>query len=388
MAEEDLLDFNAAGPKNTRPNDPNFQRILLACLVNSSYIQEIYRQQAIKRHGTSASAWHTAFHYRLHSLLYSPSDGSIFGAVFMYDSFSALKEFRLFRPENCPSAVIALRGTILSAASIISDLRDDLNLILQQIQKVSRVEEALRVTREMVKRCGAQNVCLAGHSLGAAVALKVSRIMAEEESIFLDTHLFNPPFFSLISVRDQKLGIFIHRIRAMAAGCLTQSAAETRAAFLALQKWCPNLYVNVFDPVSSNYLHYFRARLTNSAHSSIVYWIMRSLGKSPEPHHLLPSANLFINDGGRKEFRFSHGLYQWWSEDTELKTEHYNLDVPEFVDRVNQYAQVAAKEEIESTTLVTSETSSPLPSKATTPPPSTATAFVTSNAVFKFFGVK
>lgn len=192
---EDLLDFNATGPKNTRPNDPNFQRILFACLVNSSYIQEIYRQQALKRHSSTSSAWHTAFHYRLHSLLYSPSDGSIFGAVFMYDSFSALKEFRFFRPANCPSAVIALRGTILSAASIISDLRDDLNLILQQIQKVSRVEETLRITREMVKRCGAQNVCLVGHSLGAAVVLKVSRIMVEEDSIFVDTHLFNPPFF-------------------------------------------------------------------------------------------------------------------------------------------------------------------------------------------------
>ncbi|KAH9296878.1 hypothetical protein KI387_028560 [Taxus chinensis] len=410
--EENLIDFNATGPKNTHPHHPHFKRILLACLVNSAYIQEIHRQAALKPpQSSAASEWHSYFHYKLHSLLYSPADGSIFGAVFVYNRLSALRNLRFLRPATCPSAVIALRGTILSAASIISDLRDDLNLILQQIHKVSRVDEALRVTREMTKCYGAENVCLVGHSLGAAVALKVSRIIAAEEGNFIDTHLFNPPFFSLISVKHQKLGAFIHKIRAIAAGCITKTTAETRAAFLALQKWCPNLYVNVYDPVSCNYLHYFRARESNTAHNSIVNSVLRSWGRNPEPHHLVPSANLVVNGGGGKEFRFSHGLHQWWSEETVVKIEHYSLDVPEFVDRVNEFAEVAdsGEEEIQATTLVTSKATtlvketttltsketnflpsketSPLTSKETTPLPSKATTFVSSKAMPKLIGV-
>lgn len=174
----------------------------------------------------------------------------------------------------------------------------------------------------MVREYGAQNVSLAGHSLGAAIALKVGRIMAKE-GLNMDVHLFNPPFFSLVSVKDEKLGIFIHKIRESATRRLAKGRkddAQAQAAFIALQKWFPNLCINVYDPVLCNYLGYFRARRSFAAHSSIINSLLYLLGRKPEHHHLLPSANLFINSTGPREFKVAHGLYQWWSKGTQLQT--------------------------------------------------------------------
>lgn len=339
---DSLIDFNATGPKNIHANSPNVKRIGMACLVNAAYILEIYRQRALGPNTPAASSWCEPFNYKLKHLLLSPADGSIFGAVFVWSCLSALRHFQFHRPSVFPAIVIAFRGTIFSPANIISDLRDDFNLILQQINKVSRLDEALRVTKQMVREYGAQNVSLAGHSLGAAIALKVGRIMAEE-GLNMDVHLFNPPFFSLISVKDEKLGIFIHKIRESAAGRLARGRkddGQAQATFIALQKWFPNLYINVYDPVSCNYFYYFRARRSFTAHSSIINSLLYLLGRKPEPQHLLPSANLFINSTGPREFKVAHGLYQWWSEDTQLQTEQYSLNVQEFADLVNKFEEV------------------------------------------------
>jgi len=337
-----LIDFDATGPKNIHANSPNVKRICMACLVNAAYILEIYRQRALGPKPPAASAWSEPFNYKLKRLLLSPTDGSIFGAVFVWSYVSALRHFQFHRPSVFPAIVIVFRGTIFSPANIISDLRDDFHLILQQIHKVSRLDEALRVTKQMVRDYGAQNVCLAGHSLGAAIALKVGRIIAEE-GLNVDTHLFNPPFFSLISVNDEQLGVFIHKIRECAAGRLTRGRkddAHAQATFIALQKWFPNLYINVYDPVACNYLYYFRARQSFTAHSSIVNSVLYLLGRKPEAHHLLPSAHLFVNSTGSREFKVAHGLYQWWSEDTKLQAEQHSLKLQELADLVNKFEEV------------------------------------------------
>lgn len=343
---DSLIDFNATGPKSIDSNSPNVKRICMACLVNAAYILEIYRQRALGSNQPAASAWCEPFNYKLKQLLLSPVDGSIFGAVFVWNSLSALRHFQFHRPSVFPAIVIAFRGTIFSPANIISDLRDDFNLILQQINKISRLNEALRITKQMVREYGVQNVFLAGHSLGAAIALKVGRIMAEE-GLNVDAHLFNPPFFSLISVKDEKLGVFIHKIRESAAGRLAKGRKDNvhaQATFIALQKWFPNLYINVYDPVSSNYLYYFRARQSVTAHTSIVNSVLYLLGRKPEPYHLLPSVNLLINSTGHKEFKVAHGLYQWWSEDTQLQAERYSLNVQEFADLVNKFEEVTVSD--------------------------------------------
>lgn len=336
---ENLIDFDATGPKNVNPNGPNVKRICMACLVNAAYILEIIRHRPAGPNPPVASAWCEPFNYKVKQFLHSPADGSIFGAVFVWSRVSALRSFHLHRPSIFPSVVIAFRGTIFSPANIISDLRDDFNIILQQIKKVSRLDEAIRVTKQMAREYGAQHVCLAGHSLGASIALKVGRIMAEE-GLNLDAHLFNPPFFSLISVKDDKLGVLMHKIRESAAGHLARRRkddAQAQATFTALHKWFPNLYINAYDPVSCNYLYYFKARQSFTAYSSIVNSVLYLLGRNPEPHHLLPSANLFINSTGATEFKVNHGLYQWWSEDTQLQAEQYSLNVQVFADLVSKF---------------------------------------------------
>lgn len=58
------------------------------------------------------------------------------------------------------------------------------------------------------------------------------------------------------------------------------------------------------------------------------------------PHHLLPSAQLFVNSTGPREFKVALGLYQWWSEDTQLHAEQYRLKVQGFADLATKFEEV------------------------------------------------
>lgn len=44
----------------------------------------------------------------------------------------------------------------------------------------------------------------------------------------MDTHLFNSPFFSLITVNDEQFGVFYHKIREGAVGGLGRGRENDR----------------------------------------------------------------------------------------------------------------------------------------------------------------
>lgn len=59
-----------------------------------------------------------------------------------------------------------------------------------------RFHRTLEAVKTTVKKYGSSEVCMAGHSLGAGLALQVGKALTFE-GIFVESHLFNPPSVSL-----------------------------------------------------------------------------------------------------------------------------------------------------------------------------------------------
>ncbi|KAJ0786567.1 putative fungal lipase-like domain, alpha/Beta hydrolase [Helianthus annuus] len=115
------------------------------------------------------------------------------------------------------------------------------------------------------------NIWLTGHSLGSAMALLAGKRMAKT-GIFLDSYLFNPPFFSapLENIKDANIK---HGIRiassfltaGLAVAAKIKNANQQRSntpedLFLALAGWVPCLFVNPMDHICSEYIGYFEHR--------------------------------------------------------------------------------------------------------------------------------
>ncbi|KAA8520959.1 hypothetical protein F0562_011632 [Nyssa sinensis] len=173
-------------------------------------------------------------------------------------------------------------------------------------------EIAMQAVRNTVAAFGNLNICIAGHSLGAAMAMLAGKTMAKT-GIFLEAFLFNPPFFSapIERIKDKKLK---HGIR-IASSFLT--------AGLAADHFC------------SEYIGYFEHRKKMeeigaggigrlATQNSIGGLFMSAIGKeSDDPLHLIPSANLTVNLTPAPDLRRAHGIHQWWRPDLHLKSKLY-----------------------------------------------------------------
>ncbi|KAL0013558.1 hypothetical protein SO802_000627 [Lithocarpus litseifolius] len=97
---------------------------------------------------------------------------------------------------------------------------------------------AINYVRNMVTSSRGSSVWLAGHSLGAAMALLAGKEMAKE--------------LGQKSVVKASLSRYGKGHR--------HHVAQAHEAFVALSNWVPYLFVNPDDPVSSEYIHYFENR--------------------------------------------------------------------------------------------------------------------------------
>lgn len=101
-------------------------------------------------------------------MLVDSADFSLFGAIL---------ELKL--PPNYPKTcalnalkyVTAFRGTLTGAETRSRDILLDLKCIVNKIHKSFRFELAMHSFQNTVDVAGADNVWLAGHSLGSAIAL-------------------------------------------------------------------------------------------------------------------------------------------------------------------------------------------------------------------------
>lgn len=192
---------------------------------------------------------------------------------------------------------------------------------------------------ELVKQYGVENVCLVGHSLGAAVAFIIARkFYLEHEQTTVEGHYFNLPFmcyetfikeilhlfeveYALSRVAINVLGLksSVNKLKDMVAGgsrhllSLKEMADKAAVEFDELRGWKPNIYVNPNDRICKSYIDFFedlkQHGIGRSGMSRVTGFLAR-LGFNAKAHHLCPSANLIITNKGISTVQ-SHKLDTW-----------------------------------------------------------------------------
>ncbi|KAF8364983.1 hypothetical protein HHK36_033013 [Tetracentron sinense] len=304
------------------------------------------RDQQMNRQGPQALAppWFEFFGFQLLHLLIDDDDSSIIGAIY---------EFRP-SPSNCkhhstqdaPKYVIAFRGTILNPHTLLQDFKSNTRLTINRLHTGSRFETANQAIENMFNEVGySNNIWLAGHSLGSAIAMLLGKNMVVKKGILPKAFLFNPPFFSapiegIFTNEKLKDGIRIAN-SFVTAGTTRfvkgkQERAQSEDQFAALSRWAPYLFVNKEDHICCEYVGYFENRekmekigarrigrvATQNSIGSLLWSPIRR-EESAEPLHLLPSANLNVNLSSSQNCIEAHKLQQWWWLDLHLESKLY-----------------------------------------------------------------
>ncbi|GAB2293956.1 hypothetical protein Dimus_028170 [Dionaea muscipula] len=354
--------FEISGPMHLTFVDwrlPEHRRSVAASLVQGVYILERDRQQ--KRQGTAAalaSMWWEYFNFQLIQILVDKVDASTFGAIFQY------KQMIIPYPPNqtaapCPSPspsyIVAFRGTVTKPDSRARDIKLDIQFVLNGLTRSSRYQIGLQAVQGLVSTVGPSNVWLAGHSLGAAMALQAGKQMAKR-GCYVQTYLFNPPFASppLEKIEDQRLkdgirfagSVLTAGLATLVKGISSKSSSHSRSVgaqssstddpFLGLYTWVPYLFVNPADPICSEYVGYFEhwSKMVAmgaggieriAAQNSILSLVSGVLGRDGEAAHLVPCAFVTSNMIPSEDFKKAHGIHQWWNPHPYWNSKFYQL---------------------------------------------------------------
>lgn len=327
-------------------NNAHHRRCIAASLVRGAYVVERDRQHGREGPNALAPPWWKSFNFQLIQELVDPEDSSVFGCV--YHNY-------LSHDEHAPKYIITFRGNILKPPTMCQDLKLDLLCIRNLLHRSSRYQRGLKAVRERVAEAGANNIWLAGHSLGSAIALLIGRNMVRMDRCHIDqTYLFNPPFTSTVPLnkimKNEKLRqgwrvassvINGGLSTAIKLGCRQKPEQPRDDPFTVLSGWFPYFFVNPSDPICSGYIAYFgnREKIPGklgklAAQSSILTTISAAArGKDSdsdfEPFHLVPNAHLTTNRCPSEGSRQAHKIHQWWSSDVQLdyKLHEFKLDI-------------------------------------------------------------
>nr|XP_043618089.1 GDSL esterase/lipase At4g10955-like [Erigeron canadensis]XP_043618090.1 GDSL esterase/lipase At4g10955-like [Erigeron canadensis] len=307
------------------------RRSLAASLVQGVYNLEHDRQggSTAHHHYAPSSQWWERFHFQLNHVLVDESDLSFFGAI--YELKYAHPCFYQSRPYP-PRYVIAFRGTIIRFATQYEDMKLNMKCIFDKLENSPRFHTAIDALQNVVSNVGPEGVWLAGHSLGAAIAMLAGRHMAKSRCQ-LETYLFNPPFISVPVERLIRNETLKHGVRIagslMTAGIATAMKLHDKDPeedpFNVLSEWTPYVFVNPSDPICAEYIGYFQHRemmewmgvgkieriATKHSIGSLVYGAM---GRDSEPSHLLPTAYVTVNLSPSEKLKQAHGIHQWWQQ--------------------------------------------------------------------------
>lgn len=253
-------------------------------------------------------------------------------------------------PPPPQKVVIAVRGTLPR----MDDGWHNMHIPLQRLHETPRYKEIMAAVKSAVATHGSQEVCIVGHSLGAALGLLVARSLAVDESVRIESHLFNPVYpYTWVPgphelIGDEALWSTIRAMRYAATVGLTHLLvdAETRssveAEFLRLQDWTPHIYVNKGDPICRGYWEYFHSHerlarqgsLGARVSSMAAPYSTRGLAfRGSKPVHLVPSVVLHLCAGAPMDvwtdlgdYRyFHHNLKNWWTKDLQVQTRHVRI---------------------------------------------------------------
>nr|GEY13710.1 GDSL esterase/lipase At4g10955-like [Tanacetum cinerariifolium] len=305
------------------------RRSLAASLVQGVYVLERDRQRGSVGAEAHAPPWWERFNFQLNHVLVDDSDLSFFGAI--YELKYAHPFFYQSEPRP-PRYVIAFRGTIKESLTQSHDMKLNLKCLFDKLEQSPRFRTAFEAVSNTVSNVGATSVWLAGHSLGASIALLAGRNMAKSR-FQLETYLFNPPFFSVPIEKIIQNETIKHGIRIagslMTAGIATvmkkHRGDKEEDPFVVLSEWTPYMFVNPSDPICAEYIGYFQHRDKMkdiggekigriATRHSIGSLISGAMGRDSEPSHILPTAYMTVNLNPSEDFKKAHGIHQWWQQ--------------------------------------------------------------------------
>ncbi|KAI4334825.1 hypothetical protein L6164_013534 [Bauhinia variegata] len=329
--------FGAYGPSHITDIDwesPDHRRCVMASLVQGTKIIERDRQKGRLGPRALAPPWYESFHFQLYREIYDPDARCIFGAIYQHKYPTS---------NSIPKYVIAFRGTLPKRETAVRDWLTDIQVILNNLQKTPRFQQAVEIIKEMIAVAGAANVWLAGYSLGAAIALLAGKEMAKmsDQPHLLETYLFNPPFVSLSLewIEDQELKQGINMARTFLRGVIATTKSvvvnlmpnddengcsrQFDDPFAAISGWVPHLFVNKGDIICSGFIGYFQNRenmkqlgMGGFEKLASQECIIRNVfsTRKIEPAHLLAAAKLNINASDPlTNLKSDHSLQQWWT---------------------------------------------------------------------------
>ncbi|KAF8721688.1 hypothetical protein HU200_022860 [Digitaria exilis] len=329
---------------NVKRNCEHNRRSVAASLVQAVYVLE--RDRQLNRQSVEALAppWWEFFHFELIRKLVDDADMSTFGAIFEFNPPSSQDA----SAANAPRFVIAFRGTITEKDTISRDLSLDLHLLQNGLHRTSRFTIAMQAVQNIASVFPGSTIWLAGHSLGAGMGILAGRNMVKK-GVLLESFLFNPPFVAapIERIRDERVKHGFRIARSVITAGLTiamkgktggnsdnsqRSVAEE--SFSILSSWTPYLYVNPGDHICSEYIGYFKHRKNMedlgagfieklATQNSIGDLFFKALGWESEPLHLLPSADLIVNVSPSPDFKYAHGISQWWQPELNLQCSKY-----------------------------------------------------------------
>lgn len=335
-------------------------RCIAACIVRATYVLDKDRIKNRVGSQALAPAWSENFNLECMKVLEDvarrfQSGKSIFGAI-----YKKKQEDALCHP-SAPHYIVAFRGTMLGhPTTAIQDIKHDLRILNNNLMGSKWSQQAHEAVKELLDDINCRNcvVWLAGHSLGASLALEVGRTAVLDQNLKLPTFLFNPPqvssepFINLL----QPTGVVkkeLYFTRSCVKACLGRlifrpHRERMEELFQKMSSWEPKLYVHENDLICHGYIDYFEQRqqleerLHGVARSAItlsyrdMFWSMFSLEK--ERRYLLPSAELCKNKGTNndgeglghrlKQRRSAHALEQWWKPDVSLDVKAYRYPGP------------------------------------------------------------
>ncbi|KAI3508377.1 hypothetical protein L1887_23384 [Cichorium endivia] len=313
------------------------RRSIAASLVQGVYLLERDRQRGSIEQ--VAPPWWERFHFQLNRVLVDESDLSYFGAIF--ELKYAHPVFYQSTPYP-PRYVVAFRGTILRSSTRSDDMKLNMKCIFDTLEESSRFRTAFEAVWNTVTMVGPANVWVAGHSLGASIAMLAGKNMAKSR-YQLETYLFNPPIIS-VPVEIIQNETLKHGVRI--AGSLVKAGIATAAnryredqgedPFVVLSEWTPYLFVNPSDPICAEYIGYFEHREKMeeigvgrieriATRHSIGSLVSGTMGRDSEPLHLLPTAYMTVNISPSEDFNRAHGIEQWWQNHFQWQSKLYRF---------------------------------------------------------------
>lgn len=347
VIDDDDDNFEVSGPTHMRSNgaskivldwdNPEERRCAMACLVKGTYVMENDRIKCRMYHDAELGpAWWQTFGFlRDKSFINDtdPNDQFTYGAIFKLVAAYP-------RHPSAPEYVVVFRGTMLCHPKFMEELLQDFWVLFNAVTDYTRFK---RIDPEVDRVISSSDsVWLAGHSLGASMALETGRNLMLEKGRNVPTFLFNPPHVSpapvihdvLTEKHKTRLYTVSFTLKFVLANILPGYHQRTKQLFEQLAPWVPELYVNHDDTICRGYIDYFVERqLVYEEHPRFAKTAGRAsyrdmfvcMFTDKVQPHLLPSARLWANSTCKED---AHDLRQWWksNSDLALTTAQYGYD--------------------------------------------------------------